>query len=82
MARYVEHRWSENAHEGSGLGMDCFNYLCPFRMNESSNPNQCGCVTCQRRETGDYIIVSNHTLSQEELRSICRRKEPNANDNN
>lgn len=47
--------------------MDCFNHLCPFRVNETSNANRCECVACQNRSTNDFIIASNRTLTNDEL---------------
>ena len=47
--------------------MDCFNHSCPFRVNETSNANRCECVTCQNRNNGDFIIISNRTLTGNEL---------------
>ena len=48
--------------------MDCFNYLCPFRVNETSNANICECVACQNRSNNDFIIISsNRTLTNDEL---------------
>ena len=48
--------------------MDCFNYSCPFRVNETSNANICECVACQNRSNNDFIIISsNRTLTNDEL---------------
>ena len=47
--------------------MDCFNHSCPFRVNETSNPNRCECVACQNRSSNDFVITSNRTLTDEEL---------------
>ena len=47
--------------------MDCFNHSCLFRINETSNTNRCECVTCQNRNNGDFIIISNRTLTGDEL---------------
>ena len=48
--------------------MDCFNYLCPFRQNTTSNYNRCECLACQNRykEPVTYI-ASNHTLATDEI---------------
>lgn len=48
--------------------MDCFNHLCPFRQNTTSNCNHCDCLACQNRwkESVTYII-SNHTLTADEI---------------
>lgn len=29
--------------------MNCFNHLCSFRVNETSNANRYECVNCQNR---------------------------------
>ena len=50
--------------------MDCFNYSCPFRVNESSNIYRCECTVCQNRADGSYFITSNKTLTKEELDRI------------
>ena len=47
--------------------MDCFNHSCPFRVNETSNANRCECVAGQNRSNGDFIIMSNRTLTDDEL---------------
>ena len=47
--------------------MDCFNSSCSFRVNETSNPNRCECTACPNRCTKDVIIISDHTLTAEEL---------------
>ena len=48
--------------------MDCFNYSCPFRVNETSNANTCECVSCQNRSNNDFIIISsNRILTNDEL---------------
>ena len=47
--------------------MDCFNHSCLFRINETSNANRCECVACQNRNNGDFIIISNRTLTGDEL---------------
>ena len=47
--------------------MDCFNYSCPFRVNETSNTNRCECVACQNRSSNDFIITSNRILTDDEL---------------
>ena len=50
--------------------MDCFNHSCLFRVNETSNTNRCECVTCQNRNNGDFIIISNRTLTNDELEML------------
>lgn len=38
--------------------MDCFNHLCPFRQNTTSNCNRCECLACQNRcNTYDDLIL-------------------------
>lgn len=58
---------------GCGTGecrmVDCFNYSCPFRVNESSNVNRCECLACPNRYTVDFFSW-NHTLTDEELKEI------------
>lgn len=52
---------------------DCFNYSCPFRVNETcSVPNGCECTACPNRCTGDFSIAWNRTLTDEELEKIRR----------
>ena len=48
--------------------MDCFNHLCPFRQNTTSNCNRCDCLACQNRcEEPITYITSNHTLTVDEI---------------
>lgn len=45
------------------MNMDCFNYSCPLRVNESSNVNRCECIYCTNRNNHDEkIYVSNKTV--------------------
>ena len=54
--------------------VDCKNMQCPFRVNETSNMYRCDSYGCDRRYTDDYgYIVSNRTLTDEELRELSRR---------
>lgn len=46
---------------------DCFNHSCPFRVNRTSNANRCECVACPNRYNNDFIIMSNCTLTDDEL---------------
>ena len=48
--------------------MDCFNHLCPFRQNTTSNCNRCECLACQNREK-EFVtyIASNQTLTSDEI---------------
>ena len=59
--------------------MDCFNHSCPFRVNETSNANHCECVACQNRSNNDFIIISNRTLTNEELAILNALKSGNKN---
>ena len=55
---------------------DCFNYSCPFRVNETcSVTNGCECTACPNRCTGDFSIAWNRTLTDEELEKIGREQE-------
>lgn len=47
--------------------MDCFNHLCPFRENKSSNTNRCDCTACQNRSNTDLVVTSNRTLTDYEF---------------
>ena len=55
--------------------MDCFNCSCPFRENTSSNCNRCKCVTCQNRSEAVTYIVSNHTLTEADIRAMEAMKD-------
>ena len=48
--------------------MDCYNHLCPFRQNTTSNCNRCECLACQNREK-EFVtyIASNQTLTADEI---------------
>ena len=51
--------------------MDCFNHLCPFRQNTTSNCNRCECLACQNRCKGPVTYTaSNHTLTADEIAKI------------
>lgn len=50
--------------------MDCLKRGCPFRVNETNNPHRCECTACPNRCVYDRVIVSDHTLSDEELRKF------------
>ena len=50
--------------------MDCFNHLCPFRQNTTSNHNYCECLACQNRNEGVTYIASNHTLTEADIRAL------------
>lgn len=48
--------------------MDCFNHLCPFRQNTTSNCNRCECLACQNRCKGPVTYnISNQTLTEDEI---------------
>ena len=59
--------------------MDCFNYSCPFRVNETSNANRCECVACPNKSNNNFIIISNRTLTNDELAmlSALRNRDKN-----
>ena len=50
--------------------MDCFNHLCPFRQNTTSNCNHCECLACTNRSEGVTYIASNHTLTEEDIKVL------------
>ena len=51
--------------------MDCFNNICPFRQNTTSNCNRCECLACPNRcELPVTYIASNHTLTEDEIAKI------------
>lgn len=54
--------------------MDCFNYLCPFRQNTTSNSNHCECLACQNRSEGVTYIASNRTLTEADIRALEAEK--------
>ena len=54
--------------------MDCFNYSCPFRVNETSNANRCECVACQNRSNSDFVITSNRTLTDDEMAKLAAQR--------
>ena len=58
--------------------MDCFNYSCPFRVNETSNTNRCECIACQNRSSNDFIITSNRTLTDDELAMLTALRSEDA----
>lgn len=54
---------------------DCKNMQCPFRVNGTSNRNRCDSYGCERRHIDSYgYIISNRTLTDEELRELSRRR--------
>lgn len=53
--------------------MDCFNHLCPFRQNTTSNYNHCDYWACQNRcEEPVIYITSDHTLTADEIVTALR----------
>lgn len=62
-------RWN-----GGSRMADCFNYSCPFRVNETSNVNKCECLACPNRYSVD-VFSYNRTLTDEELEKIRREQE-------
>ena len=59
--------------------MDCFNYSCPFRVNETSNANRCECIACPNKSSSDFIITSNRTLTNDELAMLSALKNRDKN---
>ena len=59
--------------------MDCFNYSCPFRVNETSNANRCECVACQNRSNSDFVITSNRTLTDDEMAKLAAQRREDKN---
>lgn len=53
---------------------DCFNRSCPFRINETSGLNRCECTACPNRCNGETLIVSTHTLTENELKEFIKRE--------
>lgn len=56
--------------------MDCFNNLCPFRVNETSSATRCECLACPNRDSHEYVITSNRTLTKDEIISIIHQNDP------
>lgn len=50
--------------------MDCFNHLCPFRQNTTSNHNCCECLACQNRSENVTYIASNRTLTEADTKAL------------
>lgn len=42
---------------------DCYNAMCPFRVNYTSNPNRCECTACPRRCTELTFSFSDTTTT-------------------
>lgn len=50
--------------------MDCFNTLCPFRVNGSSSAYICECIACPNRHTEQAIYtVTNNTIVRKESKN-------------
>ena len=58
------------------MSMDCFNFNCPFRVNETSSCNYCGCLACPNRDSHEYTIASNRTLTYREIAEMKARLDP------
>lgn len=55
--------------------MDCYNYYCPFRYSIfSTSETRCDCVACQNRSNSTGYIVSDRTLTKEEVEMIEKKK--------
>ena len=54
--------------------MDCFNHPCSLRINNSSNFHRCECVGCPNRNSGNYVIAWNRTLTTDEEMDEIKRK--------
>mgnify|MGYP004518773017 CR=1 FL=1 len=51
--------------------MDCFNHLCPFRQNTTSNCNRCECLACQNRCDGTFAYSADcYILTADEIARI------------
>ena len=47
--------------------MDCFNHLCPFRLNKTSNYNRCDTVCERRCKWPTTYTVINQKLTADEI---------------
>ena len=60
--------------------MDCFNFNCPFRVNETSSCNYCACLACpnrdRHRDRHEYTITSNRTLTDKEIAETKVKLDP------
>ena len=56
--------------------MDCFNFNCPFRVNETSSCNYCACLACPNRDRHEYTITSNRTLTDKEIAEMKAKLDP------
>lgn len=62
--------------------MDCFNHLCPFRQNTTSNCNRCECLACKNRCEGtfacsaDCYILTAEEIAKDELILLPEEEQP------
>ena len=62
--------------------MDCFNHLCPFRQNTTSNCNRCECLACQLRCDGTFVysadcyILTADEIAKDELILLPEEEQP------
>ena len=61
---------------GCKVNMDCFNFSCPFRQNKTSSCNRCECVACPNRDSHEFIITWNKTLTDKELCELRAKIDP------
>lgn len=58
--------------------MECYNYNCPFRFTQlPTSATRCDCIACQNRYTETSYIVSNRTLTPEEVAKQIKKKYEN-----
>lgn len=58
--------------------MDCYNYNCPFRFTQlPTSATRCDCIACHNRYTETNYIVSNRTLTREEIEEQIKKKYEN-----
>lgn len=55
--------------------MDCYNYSCTVRFNQlPTSATRCDCIACPNRFSTDGYVISNRTLSKEELNALEKKK--------
>ena len=55
--------------------MDCCNYYCPFRYSIfPTSETRCDCIACPNRSNSTGYIVSNRTLTEEEIKMAEKKK--------
>jgi len=55
--------------------MECYNYHCPFRYSVfPTSKTRCDCTACPNRSNSTGYIVSNQTLTKEEIEMIEEKK--------